>query len=72
MIYSMSHLNTILHPRDTRALQPPHYTLDFYHGAYMLYQEYPHGVLNMVGYWMETRVFGGVLLVEHDDLDCEV
>jgi hypothetical protein len=38
----------------------------------MLYQEYPHGVLNMVGYWMETRVFGGVLLVEHDDLDCEV
>ena len=38
----------------------------------MAYHKYPFGLLDMIGYWMETQIFGGVILVEHDGSDCEV
>ncbi|KAF4342643.1 hypothetical protein FBEOM_3416 [Fusarium beomiforme] len=36
----------------------------FYHPWYMSYQKYPHGVADMVGYWAEARIIGGVVLFD--------
>lgn len=33
---------------------------------YLAYPLYPFGLLNIVGYWTETQIFGGVVLFEHE------
>ncbi|KAF9770878.1 hypothetical protein IL306_011507 [Fusarium sp. DS 682] len=35
-----------------------------YHPWYMNYQNYPHGLADMVGYWAEARIIGGVVLFD--------
>ena len=74
MIYVSRHRDMELNPPD-----PPggshrlfHRTDDFYvkfyNTDYRHFQEYPFGLLNVVGYWAETEIFGGVLLFEHDEI----
>ncbi|EFY99097.1 hypothetical protein X797_002579 [Metarhizium robertsii] len=45
-------------------LQPP---VPFYHDQYYNHQQYPQGVSDMVGYWAETVIFGGVVLFDRCD-----
>ncbi|PGH07036.1 hypothetical protein GX51_02076 [Blastomyces parvus] len=40
---------------------------DFRHPKYLQSYLYPHGPIELVGYWMETRLFGGVVFFEHGD-----
>lgn len=36
----------------------------FFHDSYLDYKQYPNGVADMVGYWAESRLFGGVVLFD--------
>ncbi|KAF4438872.1 hypothetical protein F53441_12693 [Fusarium austroafricanum] len=36
----------------------------FYHPWYKSYERYPHGIADMVGYWAEARIIGGVVLFD--------
>ena len=42
------------------------YYVNFYHTKYRLFENYPFHLLNVVGYWAETEIFGGVVLFEHE------
>jgi hypothetical protein len=42
----------------------PHFLVDFYHNDYTDYSCYPRGLLDTIGYWAETQVFGGVMLFD--------
>ena len=42
------------------------YYVNFYHTKYRLFENYPFGLLNVVGYWAEAEIFGGVVLFEHE------
>ena len=63
-------------------LRPPggylvafHRTGRFYvdfHDCYTEFKDYPFGLLDVVGYWAETQVFGGVLLFDRGDSGSEV
>ena len=39
--------------------------VDFHHIEYHDFNEYPFGLLNVISYWAETQVLGGVVLFEH-------
>ncbi|KAK3903105.1 hypothetical protein C8A05DRAFT_43624 [Staphylotrichum tortipilum] len=41
----------------------------FRHGWYKDYPQYPRGVADMVGYWAEARILGGVVLFDRRDPD---
>lgn len=72
LLYITSHPNTDIRPRDYGCIQYPHYPVDLYHKFYVNYSSYPYGLLDTVGYWTETQVFGGVALFEHDSSGGEV
>lgn len=40
------------------------YYVNFYHTDYKRFEDYPFGLLNVVGYWAEAELFGGVVLFE--------
>jgi hypothetical protein len=44
----------------------------FYHRSYDEYDQYPHGISDMVGYWAEAKIFGGVVLFDRSDSDANV
>lgn len=46
----------------------PHPTL-FYHEFYDDRDQYPRGIADMVGYWAEARILGGVVLFDRRDPD---
>ena len=46
--------------------------VDFYHTDYQEYEDYPFGLLNVVGYWAEDKLFGGVLLFDRGETGSEV
>ena len=46
--------------------QTDEYYVNFYHTNYRLFENYPFHLLNVVGYWAETEIFGGVVLFEHE------
>ena len=46
--------------------------IDFYHTSYEAYERYPFGLLNVVGYWAEDKLFGGVLLFDRGESGAEV
>ena len=48
-----------------------HFYLDF-HNEYTRLKDYPFGLLDVVGYWAETQLFGGVLLFDRGDSGSEV
>ncbi|KPM41335.1 hypothetical protein AK830_g5240 [Neonectria ditissima] len=39
----------------------------FRHAWYIDHQQYPHGVADEVGYWAESRIFGGVVVFDRRD-----
>lgn len=41
----------------------------FYHHWYTNHEEYPNGIADMVGYWAEARIFGGVVLFDRRNPD---
>jgi hypothetical protein len=45
---------------------------DFYHTEYRDWEQYPQGVADMVGYWAEFELFGGVVLFDRGDSEVEV
>lgn len=59
-----------LHPLPTNSIEP---TLpDFSHPKYLNYRTYPRGAADLVGYWAELRIFGGVVVFEHGNPPEEV
>lgn len=44
----------------------------FYHNAYDAHEQYPHRVADMVGYWAEGQIFGGVVLFDQGEDDTDV
>ena len=75
-IYASRHPDTDLMPPlnpDHRPfLRTSHFWVDFYHKAFKSYEKYPFGLLNVVGYWAETQILGGVLLFERGSSGREV
>lgn len=41
----------------------------FNHAWYRYHDQYPEGVADMVGYWAESRIFGGVVLFDRREPD---
>lgn len=78
ILYAYFHPNT-----DTKPQNPPEghrlafhgtdsFYVDFYHSDYTEFNDYPFGLLDVVGYWAETQLFGGVLLFDRGDSGSEV
>ena len=44
----------------------------FFHGAYTAVDQYPKGVADMVGYWAESRLSGGVVLFDRGENETAV
>lgn len=44
----------------------------FIHGRYSESERYPKGVADVVGYWVEGQIFGGVVLFDRGESDQEV
>ncbi|KAK2759804.1 hypothetical protein FQN54_002538 [Arachnomyces sp. PD_36] len=78
-----SRLYTMLHPNgeipedippdDSFPPLPTATPSSFYVYPYYLWQSYPRGVSDMVGYWAEKQIFGGVVLFDrgpNDDKNC--
>lgn len=49
----------------------PHPTL-FYHIDYMDYDQYPHGLADVAGYWVEDRILGGIVVFNRGESGSEV
>ena len=41
--------------------------VNFNHTNHKHFENYPFGLLNVVGYWAEAEIFGGVLLFEREE-----
>lgn len=54
---------------DRNSLPPP--TL-FWNGRYAESSRYPNGLADVVGYWAETQIFGGVVLFDRGESEEEV
>lgn len=73
MIYVSYHKDTNIRPPKPPVgqLQPfqrtDEFYVNFYHTKYKQFQEFPFGLLNVVGYWAETELFGGVVLFEREE-----
>ncbi|KAK6840767.1 hypothetical protein PG995_015977 [Apiospora arundinis] len=39
----------------------------FAHPAFVTHEQYPNGIADMVGYWAEDRILGGVLLLDRNN-----
>lgn len=79
ILYPSFHPETNIHPimSDLDEIQPSfppnQWFLNFYHTFYQHhYDRYPYGLLNVVGYWAETQILGGVLLFERGPSGIEV
>ena len=48
-----------------------HHRVDF-HSCYTKFPRYPFGLLDVLGYWAETQLFGGVLLFDRGESGSEV
>lgn len=78
MLYASFHPDTNIKPpelkiEDLRQCDlTGQFYVNFYHTHYRLFDGYPFGLLNVVGYWAEAELFGGVLLFEHVDTGSEV
>lgn len=46
--------------------------VNFYHTSYRQFKRYPFGLLDVVGYWAEMELFGGVLLFEREESSSHV
>ncbi|KAI0124080.1 hypothetical protein BJ170DRAFT_735807 [Xylariales sp. AK1849] len=55
--------NRRLIPRPNLGYRPT----SFSHVAYLDYEQYPHGIADVAGYWAEDRIIGGVILFDRGD-----
>ena len=62
-----SHPDTNLYPQNYDWSQYPHCPPNLYHKMYLNFGSYPTGLSDVVGYWTETQIFGGVVLFEHEN-----
>lgn len=53
-----------------RAYFPP--PAAFFHRFYHFHKQYPRGVADVVGYWAEGRIFGGVVAFDRGESEQEV
>lgn len=73
MIYVSKHEDMNLKPPEPPGghLRQFHTTdgfyVNFYHTDYKRFEDYPFGLLNVVGYWAEAEIFGGVVLFERGE-----
>ncbi|KAI1905597.1 hypothetical protein LOZ39_006816 [Ophidiomyces ophidiicola] len=44
---------------------------ELFHHSYDFWQEYPNGIADIVGYWAEYRLFGGVVLLDRGEIGHE-
>jgi hypothetical protein len=44
----------------------------FYHRSYLAHAQYPNGVADVVGYWAEAKIFGGVVIFDRGESGTEV
>src|SRR4051812_21695747 len=44
----------------------------FYHTSYRAFDQYPNGVADIVGYWAESQLFGGVVVFDRGEEDTGV
>lgn len=44
----------------------------FFHGSYVDFDQYPDGLADVVGYWTEARIFGGVVIFDRGPSGSEV
>jgi hypothetical protein len=65
--FRIFHQEFQIYPVDYPHFTPFHYFVDFYHQHYMAYFQYPYGLLNVVGFWVETQIFGGGALFERGE-----
>ncbi|KAF6230551.1 hypothetical protein HO133_004895 [Letharia lupina] len=79
MIYASFHPETVLKPQESPSAQQDllffetdQFYVDFYHTKYKEFERYPFGLLNVVGYWAETQLFGGVLLFDRGESGREI
>jgi hypothetical protein len=45
---------------------------DFMHEDYQNFQQYPNGIADVVGYWAEYHLFGGVVLFDRGESGTDV
>ncbi|AEO71879.1 uncharacterized protein THITE_2083603 [Thermothielavioides terrestris NRRL 8126] len=45
--------------------------IPFYHGSYLAHTQYPNGLADVVGYWAEAKIFGGVVLFDRGESGTE-
>ena len=61
---------------DIKPPNPPEtnklYDVNFYHTSYRDFKRYPFGLLDVVAYWVEAELFGGLLLFERDGSGSDV
>ncbi|KAI0005225.1 hypothetical protein F4779DRAFT_621142 [Xylariaceae sp. FL0662B] len=51
-------------------LLPPATT--FFHWHYQASHQYPHGIADVVGYWAEAKIFGGVVVFDRGESESEI
>ena len=67
-LYASSHKDNVIKPPEPEGghsrlfHNTDDFYVNFYHTNYKLFEEYPFGLLNVVGYWAEAEIFGGVVL----------
>jgi len=44
----------------------------FYHPSYQAFDQYPNGISDVVGYWAETKILGGVMIFDRGQSGTEV
>lgn len=73
MIYASKHEDMDVNPPEPPGGHLPQfhhtdgYYVNFYHTEYKRFEDFPFGLLNVVGYWAETELFGGVVLSERSE-----
>ena len=76
IIYASFHPHTDINPKATGQIYRFTFTDDFYvkfyHTEYQKFPSYPFGLLNVVGYWAEYEIFGGVILFERGESGSDV
>ena len=75
-MYAFFHPDTDVKPQTPRGghlsvFQETKFYVD-YHSRYMKLDDYPFGLLDVLGYRAETKLFGGVLLFDRGDSGTEV
>jgi hypothetical protein len=59
-------------PRDPRQPGQCMTPTPFYHRSYLAHAQYPNGVADVVGYWAEAKIFGGVVIFDRGESGTEV